>query len=236
MGNVDSVDKVARILQRHMGLQGVSGAMAECLKYKYMGTGHLEAGRVDQALDCYDRAIAMGTPQEGRLLLLRAAAYLQRASSHREDLKKTVGELTDMVHGDELKTLYVAAQEPTLAPSMFRRLLQDTSTQESQFRNTQYRHGLYQYSLLQAAQDSLKATQLLPDSPEAWRRAAEILSELWKLRESAQYYQRALELDENNTELSNVMDQLQGRQELLDNARAYGWSEDTLRLALDVAR
>jgi hypothetical protein len=33
-----------------------------------------------------------------------------------------------------------------------------------------------------------------------------------------------------------VIERLRKRQELLDNARAYGWSEDTLRLALDVAR
>ena len=32
-----------------------------------------------------------------------------------------------------------------------------------------------------------------------------------------------------------IIEGLQKRQDLLDAARAYGWSEDTLRFALDVA-
>jgi hypothetical protein len=45
------------------------------------------------------------------------------------------------------------------------------------------------------------------------------------------------EFDETLTDsLVSVIERLRKRQELLDNARACGWSEDTLLLVLDVAR
>jgi tetratricopeptide (TPR) repeat protein len=94
---------------------------------------------------------------------------------------------------------------------------------------------MYQYALLQAAQDAFRATQLLPRSADAWRRAADILSELWKLKEAVQYYEKAMEFDDSIDYSANIQ-QLYKRQDLLESARAYGWSEDTLRLALDVAR
>lgn len=211
-----------------------------CLKWKYAGNGYLEANKIDLAIDAYDQALATGVEQQqGIVFLMRAVAYMQRAAAHRRTLKESVSELSDMVPDSTvLQTMYQeAAQQPELANPIFRRVLQDTALQETQFRQTQYRHGLYQYALLQAAQDSLRATQLLPTYAESWRRAGEILSELWKLRESAQYYERAIELDDSLAEsLRPIIDRLETRQELLDNARAYGWSEDTLRLALDVAR
>lgn len=213
----------------------------ECLKWKYKGNGYLEAGKVANAIDAYDKALAVTgvTDQEGIILLMRANAYMQRANQHREKLKETVNQLTGMVPDTEtLQSLYEeAAKEPALAKSIFRRVLSDTVHQETKFRQTQYRHGLYQYALLQAAQDALRATQLLPAYADSWRRAGDILSDLWKLKESAQYYVRATELDGSLSEsLLPVIQRLHKRQELLDNARAYGWSEDSLRLALDVAR
>jgi tetratricopeptide (TPR) repeat protein len=169
---------------------------------------------------------------------MRATAYMQRAASHKAKLKEIVNDLIAMVPDmSTIQSLYEKGSHySALANSIFRRVLEDTSNQEKQFRRTQYRHGLYQYALLQAAQDSLRATQLLPTYATSWLRAGEILSELWKLKESAQYYERAIELDESlKGSLVPVIDRLRKRQELLDNARAYGWSEDTLRLALDVA-
>lgn len=212
----------------------------ECLKWKYQGNGYLEAGRVASAIDAYNKALAVGTAdQEGIILLMRTNAYMQRAAAHRETLKDIVDQLAGMVpEAETLQTLFEEAErEPALARSIFRRVVADTAQQEAKFRQTQYRHGLYQYALLQAAQDSLRATQLLPAYADSWRRAGDILSELWKLKESAQYYVRAIELDHGLSEaLLPVIRRLRTRQELLDSARAYGWSEDTLRLALDVAR
>jgi tetratricopeptide (TPR) repeat protein len=218
----------------------VSTNVRDCLKWKYKGNGHLEAGEVDLAIDAYDNAIETEvSQQEGIVLLMRATAYLQRAAGHKQDLKEIVNELIDMVPSTStLQLVYEEAlRHPPLANAIFRKVLVDTDRQGKQFRKTQYRHGLYQYALLQAAQDALRATQLLPSYAQSWIRAAEILSELWKLKESVQYYERAIELDPSLSEtLRPVINRLRKRQDLLDTARAYGWSEDTLRLALDVAR
>ena len=220
--------------------QEVSKTNCDCLKWKFEGNGYLEAGEVDLAIDAYNKAIETGVErQEGVVLLMRATAYLQRAAAHKEELKGIVNELVRMVpDASSLQIVYEEAmRQPTLANAILGKILEDTDRQEKQFRKTQYRHGLYQYALLQAAQDALRATQLLPSYATSWIRAGEILSELWKLKESAQYFERAIELDESlSSTLRPVINRLRKRQELLDTARAFGWSEDTLRLALDVAR
>jgi tetratricopeptide (TPR) repeat protein len=222
-------------------LQGISKKMCECLKWKYKGNGHLEAGQVEYAIEAYDKALAVkGVPdQEGIVLLMRATAYQQRASKHREKLKEILDDLMTLVPDtDSLLELFQATEhQPELANAVFRRVLLDTNQQESKFRQTQYRHGLYQYALLQGAKDALRATQLLPAYPESWRKAGEILSDLWKLKESSVYFERAVELDASlSRSIQPVIERLQKRQELLGNVRAYGWSEDALRLALDVVR
>jgi tetratricopeptide (TPR) repeat protein len=150
-----------------------------------------------------------------------------------------------------------AATVAALQQSIFRRILRDAQSQEFQFRRTLYMHGLYQHALLQAAQDALYSTELLPDYPSAWQQAGDVFSDLWKLPESTLFYQRAIQLDNDDydendengdssssrpqrrrleTTLKPVIERLKRRQQLLDQARSYyGWSEDTLRLALDVA-
>jgi len=251
VSNVDSVDKVVRVLQKHMGVDGVQNNVVQCLQWKYKGNGHLEAGQVTRAIAAYNQALAVlgknnvnnnsgDAQQEGTVLLMRATAHLQRAARHRDKLKEIVQDLAAQKSLERAASvLHVLAQTPTsLAPGLLRRLLDQTSTGERLFRQTQYRHGLYQYALLQAAQDALRATELLPAYADSWKLVGEILSELWKLKESAQYLNKAVELDTARLEqpLSRVLGRLEQRQALLDQARAYGWSEDSLRLALDVAR
>jgi len=120
-----------------------------------------------------------------------------------------------------------------------KRLQANGKQQQSQVRKLQYRHGLYQMSLLSAAQDSLRATELLPNYSTSWLRAGELLSQLWRLKESKQYYETALALDETLQEsLEPILQDLQRRQDLLDRTRATKeWSkaDSYLRLALDVA-
>lgn len=212
--------------------------MCDCLKWKYKGNGHLEAGQVDLAIDAYDKAIETGvSQQEGIILLMRATAYLQRAVSHRAILKEIVNELIGMVPSALPIAFDEALRHPTLANAIFRKFTEQTERRDKHFRKTQHRHGLYQYALLKAAQDSIRATQLLPSYEAAWLRAGEILSELWRLKESAQYYEKAVELDPSlESSLRPVIERLRLRQDLLDTARAYGWTEDVLRLALDYQR
>lgn len=121
--------------------------------------------------------------------------------------------------------------------SVLRKLQTNGSLRKAQLRKIQYRHGLYQTSLLQAASDSLRATEALPSYPTAWLRAGELLSDLWKIKESVQYYEKALSIDESLEEsLSSVLEGLEARQLLVDRARARKeWPEDSLQLALDIA-
>ena len=199
----------------------------------------MEEGEISQAIDAYEKALATRfSEQEGIILLMRASAYLRLASIHKKELQELVGDLSRSVPSTiNLQMLYEeASRHPSLSSVIFERIILDTRLQDRKFRKTKYRHGFYQYALLHAAQDSLRATQLLPNYPNSWLRAGEILSDLWKLKESAKYYEKTIELDPSLTDsLSPVVERLRKRQELLDNARAYGWSEDTLRLALDVA-
>ena len=121
--------------------------------------------------------------------------------------------------------------------SVLRKLQDNGRLRKAQLRKIQYRHGLYQTSLLQAASDSLRATEALPSYPTAWLRAGELLSDLWKIKESMQYYEKALSIDESLEEsLTSVLEGLEARQELVDSARARKeWPEDSLQLALDIA-
>ena len=240
VANVDSVDKVYRVLTKHLKLaSAVKWTACECLKWKYKGNGHLEANEISLAIEAYEKALACHWPdQEGTIVLMRATAYLKRASSHKEVLTTQVQELSDNV--PDLESLMILFQQAskyaTLAPNLLQKMVNDAHTLETIFSITKYRHGLYQYALLHAAQDALRATQLLPNNSQSWLRAGEILSELWRLGESLQYYELALQLNpELETTVQPIMEGLQKRQDLWDAARAYGWSEDTLRFALDVA-
>lgn len=238
VNNVNDVDKVYRILTKHMNLV-VSLTARDCLKFTYQGNQHLGKGELTEAIVCYNKALDTGyESQEGILLLLRATAYLKRAFEHQSELRKLVADLAKTVPDPaDLGRLYqLAAQHPTtLAKPLFNKVLSDTRAQDKKFRQTKYRHGLYEYALLHAAQDSLRSTQLLPHHAKTWLRAGDALAELRKLKESSMYYQKAIELDPTlKDRLEPVIDKLERSQEFLDKAK--GWvSSDTLRLALDVA-
>jgi len=237
--NVDSVDKVYRILTKHMDIEGIDSSAAECLKHNYEGNAHLERGELSRAIESYDRAVATGyAPQEGVVLLMRSTAYLKRAFRHQSELKMAVSDLAEAVpRKGSVAALYgVASAHPSLAVSAFHRVAAECKSQDAKFRRIKYRHGLYEYALLRAARDALRSTQLLPTYAKTWLRAGDALAELRKLREAAQYYERAMELDGELAEtLRPVVERLGRSQDFLDRARTNGWSEDTLRLALDVA-
>ena len=263
VGGVDSVDKVYRILTKHMGLgetssgssssnngsnndsnnsngNGLVDATAcECLRWNYQGNAHLERDEVSAAIECYGRALATGyTEQEGVVLLMRSTAYLKRSFQHQAALRGAVEELDVLVPAPEaLQSLFATAQShPSLASALHARVVSDTRRQERQYRRVSYWHSLYEYALLHAAQDSLRATQLLPHSSRTWLRAGDALAELRKLREAARYYERAMEIDDGLVvSLMPVVERLRSRQQFLDEARELGWPEDTLRLSLDVA-
>jgi tetratricopeptide (TPR) repeat protein len=120
--------------------------------------------------------------------------------------------------------------------SVLRMLKTNGNLRQVQLEKIKYRHGLYQTSLLQATRDSLRATEALPSYPTAWLRAGELLSDLWKIKESKQYYERAVSIDGSLEEsIGPLLEGLERRQELVELARTKKeWPEDSLQLALDI--
>jgi tetratricopeptide (TPR) repeat protein len=236
VNNVNDIDKVYRILTKHMGIENVSIQARDCLKYTYQGNSHLEKDELGEAIASYNSALATKyEPQEGILLLLRATAYLKRAFQHQAELRKTVSDLSETVPEDpaQLGRLYqLASQYPALSKPLFNKVLSDTKLQDKKFRQTKYRHGLYEYALLHAAQDSLRSTQLLPHHSKTYLRAGDALAELRKLKESALYYQKAIELDPAlKGRLEPVIKRLERSQQFLEKAKGW-YSSDTLSMLL----
>lgn len=246
INNVDSVDKVYRIVTEHMRLTTVNPKACECMKYYFQGNESLEEGDPSKAIALYNQALSLADKRirqtsqlpKGSILMKRARAYLQRAANHRKILRLLVKDLTDTVpSATAMKILYqTASSHPELASSIFQRLAGDSKVNQGKFRQIRYRHDMYEFALLHATQDSLQATKLLPKSANAWYIAGQCLAELRKLNESNQYYVRALALDPSmKDELTSLMEKNKLSQEFMDVARASGFSGDTLRLAVDVA-
>ena len=210
----------------------------------FEGNQSLEEGEPSQAINLYDEALTLARGKvadqlpSGSILMKRARAYLMRAANHRKILRILVQDLTDTVPtASTMKILYqTASSHPALSPSIFTRLAGDSKVQQSKFRQIRYRLDMLEFALLHAVQDSLRATQILPQNAQAWLLAGETLAELRKLKESNQYYQRALQIDPGmERTLAAVMEKNRVSQEFIDAARASGFSGDTLRLALDIA-
>ena len=187
-GNVDSVDKVYRVLTKHLKVENVSAEMCDCLRWKYKGNSFLEQGNLDQAIDAYNQALSksfaksgsVGKKQEGLILLLRASAFLQRAQAQKAILTKITQEW-EIPNLQDQQTLIMEAFSNgglAMANSVLNRIQKDGQKQKQIMRQIQYNHGLYQYALLRAAKDALRATEILPTYPPSFLRAAEVLNEV----------------------------------------------------------
>lgn len=286
---VDSVEKVYRILTIHMNLPDINPFAAKCLKYNYEGNAYLDKQEITLAIESYNKALATNyKDQEGVLLVMRSTAYLQRAYNHRLKLKEVVQDLTKNtppppasiqqqnnvspntalpgdtsssssvsssminssgenensesslsgIQGEQQQQLggpfqnlfylqQLAFQNPSIANVAMKEVLETLKLREENFQKTKFYHGLYEYALLHAAQDSLRATQLLPNYAKTWLRAGDALAELRKLKEAARYYEMALELDPSlESTLQPIIQRLKKSQEFLDEARENGWTED----------
>jgi len=248
VNNVNDVDKVYHILTKYMNQTSISLTSRECLKWTYRGNAYLEKGDVSSAISSYNKALNINAikgdidkasiREEGMLLLLRSKAYLKRAFNHQMQLRLTVTDLSDIVPDPKSlrEVIQIAIENPTLANAIQDRIVSDSKLMDTKFRLTKYQHGLYEYALLHAAKDSLRATQLLPIYAGAYLSAGDCLAELRKFQESISYYERAIELDEDlSTKLKPIINGLESSKKFMDRARDMGWSGDTLRLALDVS-
>jgi hypothetical protein len=258
--NVDSVDKVYRIMTEHMKLNGINIKICDCMTLYIEANRYLEEGEINLAITMYDQALAtaatisgglMNTssssssstsqpqlPLRGSILMKRARAYQRRATNHRLILRSLVKDLSDT--SPPIKSIMMLYQSTMansqLSSSIFTRIASDSKVQSAKFKQVKYRHDMYEFALLHAVQDSLESTQLLSHNVNSWLLAGECLAELRKLKESNMYYQRALEIDPSMKEkLESVMEKNRCSQEFMDTARTSGFSGDTLRLAIDVA-
>lgn len=199
---IDSVDRVHRILRDYLKVP-VKNSAAECLKYNFEGNAHLDSNDVSKAIECYDKAIATGwADQEGVLLVMRATAYLQRAYAHRRALASVLGKVArgmpslDML----MKTHGITQSHPRIAYLLVDRLARYCAEKENLYETAKFRYGLYEFALLRACDDALRATQLLPNYAKCWLRAGDALAELRKLQEAADHYEVAVSLDPSLTE------------------------------------
>jgi tetratricopeptide (TPR) repeat protein len=91
-----SVEAVVELLQVNLKLD-LNFTAAEVLRLNYEGNLHLKSGKVDLAIEFYDKALAFGDKeQEGVLLVMRGTALLQRAYAYRLRYKDIIG-LADLV-------------------------------------------------------------------------------------------------------------------------------------------
>jgi len=94
--------------------------------------------------------------------------------------------------------------------------------------------SLYEHALLKALQDLLTATVLLPGFAQAWRRAGDTLNELRYFKSSREYYEVAIRLDPNLTDLLvPTIQKLKLMEQLIANAENKGIDTDTIVSLLD---
>lgn len=87
--------------------------------------------------------------------------------------------------------------------------------------------SLYEYSLTKALQDLLLATVLLPGFAQAWRRAADALSEVRLYSRAADYYEVAMSLDPTLQEtVLPLVEKTRLFDRLMTNARSKGLATD----------
>lgn len=258
---VRSVETVVDLLQTHLKLQ-VNVTSAEVLRLNYEGNVNLRSGNVDEAIDCYDRALDLrDKEQEGVLLVMRGTALLQRAYSARLRYKDIIAvadrilptaesigfvfnalscvhpllklrislELMLRVDGifnsldsspmwAELKNQWPESKDGSGGPG------QTVKSGEEMINKAVFAYSLYEYSLLRALSDLLKATLVLPGFAQAWRRAGDALVEMRLYRPAIEYYDVAVRLDEALGDvLLPAIERLKLTERFVENAEAKGW-------------
>lgn len=195
---IDSVDKVYKVLVDHMDCD-VSAAAAECLQHNFDGNAHLDRNEVQKAIESYDNAIRTGfADQEGVILVMRSTAYLQRAFTHRMNVRALLdkGAGQSDLNVESVGAMFAIAEAlPHGAPRVMDLLVAAGEEQATTYHDLRLSHGLYEFAALQACEDAVKATQLLPNYSKCWLRAGEALAELRRTEEALGYFQTAVTLD-----------------------------------------
>ena len=234
-----SVESVVELLQDNLEID-INVTAAEVLRLNYEGNLHLKSGKVDLAIEFYDKALAFGDQeQQGVLLVMRGTALLQRAYAYRLRYKDIMN-IAQIVL-PSLNSLKNIVEELSILPPSFHsvvmmellmRLLYvynklDSSPKWSEAKSrwpesTVVTTGeellskaslswfLYEHALMGALQDLLAATVVLPGFAQSWRRAGDALSEMRLFRTAIEYYEVAVRLDGNLVRGQETGDTRQG--------------------------
>ena len=116
---------------------------------------------------------------------MRATAYLRRAYGHRGVLASLVARVRRNMPDDTVLgyVQQISSHSPGMAVLVLDRLRRYCEEKDSLYQATKFRYGLYEFALLKAADDVVRATQLLPNYAKCWVRAGDVMAELRKLRE-----------------------------------------------------
>jgi len=195
---IDSVEQARQIMIEYMGVD-VCSDVAKCLDLNLQGNYHLSKNEVSKAIHFYNKALAVGvgSNQEGVVTLMRATAHLQRALGHRTQMEKSSRQVKGPATlPDSLRELYFKelVQHPALLGASVQRISSIYEAQENVFETFNYKLSMYDHSLYQACQDAIRATELLPNFPQCWIRAAEVYTELRMFKRAQDHYNVALSL------------------------------------------
>eukprot|EP00981_Chlorochromonas_danica_P005052 scaffold1016_cov175-Ochromonas_danica.AAC.10 len=261
---VRSVEKVVELLQSTLHID-INMTSADVLRLNYEGNIYLRSGEVDQAIECYDKALSLGDKeQEGVLLVMRGTALLQRAYACRLRYKDIANVAQVILPSYEMlvKVLemlstsssnqHVVLELLQRVNGLYQQLDQSPRWAEGKAMWPEPREGsipttindllgkmiltwsLYENALLRALQDLLTATVLLPGFAQAWRRAGDALAESQKLRSAIEYYEVALQLEPELSEVVvPVISRLHVLERLEEKAEALGWPSEMVQALLD---
>jgi hypothetical protein len=133
---------------------------------------------VDQAIECYDKAIPLSHKgQEGVLRVMRSTAYLQRAYTHFMQFRELVDQIAQPLPDQAVFRFLQSthASSPFMVVPILSRLTQAYEARGRLYRLTKFQFSLFEFAVHKACHDALTATHILPNFTKSWIRAGRFL-------------------------------------------------------------
>lgn len=207
------------------------------LKLNFQGNAHLDKNEVDQAIECYDKAIPLSHKgQEGVLRVMRSTAYLQRAYTHFMQFRELVEQISKPLPDQAVFRFLesVQARSPFLVVPVLSRLTAAYEARGRLYRLTKFQFSLFEFAVHKACHDALTATHILPNFTKSWIRAGHGLRFLRRFKDAIECYRIVIQIDPAMAqELGQEIELLEKVQQYVDNSRAQGVSEESLVITLD---
>lgn len=168
---MDTIEKVVSMYQDFFH-QDINAEGVRCIRHNLEANEHFMNKRLDEAIDCYNRALEVDFPPlRGISLTKRSQAHLELALHHNSNLKGLGRTNVDfaLFGQDEQASLMALALvlSPGGAvqranPAAFMSGLAYLEKQLTNFQQASFHHSMYKVALLQAKDDALRAIELLP--------------------------------------------------------------------------